>query len=384
MANKVNKANKRIPSYPSVSGEDPVKMMIGRSGPCMQLTYMNSLTLQEMKLLYSILVRIDPEDPESGHISLSGGDIECLCGGDCAGSGELERRLRHLCTCLMFYDPDAPGRFSVFSLFESTEGSWDDASGTWAVDLVCSDALKKYYIFIRRFFRSELQRVMNLKNPHAHGLFMYLGKNRFHDKWRESLKKLRKELSCDGEIYDDFEYFNGTVLYPAWKELEEKSGCHCTYTPVSRDGETITAVEFRYLPDGTDIPELQPAATPEAAPDKSGNRPARGEGSGKEEFLPDTLISFMHETAPEYSTAQLALLQGLVFSVPDSLKPVEVFPDDPYFPAQTLADSAYFERKYREVRYYSESAAKRGFPFTNEFLYLKACIFHDTVSRKAD
>lgn len=379
------------------------KLTISKSYPFLSLTKTSSLTLQELKILDCFLAKINPTDPKSTSVRFSRGELEMLCGGKRIRKEDLVQRLRHLCTNVTLYDPKDPDKFKVISLFEEAVASLDQQSGTWVVDLQCTEKAKKYIFNLPQYLRYQLQRVMNLRSRYAYALFLYIRRNSFRKKWREPLVSLRKELSCDDPTYEEFRYLNYKILRPAQKELKEKADCLFTYTPCTAGGKRVVEVEFEILVSETDKAEAkifqsrQTQGVCEPIFDESdlAGFPGASEAIPADyELLEEEteshelwetggdLLQFMHDIAPAFSYEELRALEGLVIHVPDELKPVRKYIDNPYMSPSVLTNQAYFSDKVNLLAQYEKKSLTQGTPIRNRFLYLKKMIEQDMYEKE--
>lgn len=223
------------------------KLIVQKSRPLTAL-WQSDLTLAEFKILDTYLARIDSHNPEKRSVALEKGEIEKCLGVKRIRREELADRIVHLGQGIKVPDEHSRTGFRVIWLFEEAECKQDD-NGIWQVRLECSKKAMQYFFNIEKlgYLRYKLKSIASLQSRYSYVLFIYLENNRFRESWEIDLNELKEILNCGTEeTYKEFKRFNDLILKRCQKELNEKTECKFTYTPIKK-GRTVSAIRFNLL-----------------------------------------------------------------------------------------------------------------------------------------
>lgn len=201
------------------------------------------MKLTEFKILDLYLSRINSHDPDKRTVVLSKGEIENVLGVDKINKAALISRIKGLGRMVEVATDDH--EINEIALFEQIQGSQDE-DGVWTVKLTCTAQAIKYIFNVESlgYLRYKLRNVIQLNSRYSYVLFLYLESNRYRQSWDISVEDLKHILKCDDDAsYTQYKRFNDLVLKRACKELQEKTECRFTYTPVKR-GRRIVAIHF--------------------------------------------------------------------------------------------------------------------------------------------
>jgi len=241
-------------------GKDPeTKLTVQKSIPLFAL-WRSGLTLAEFKILDTYLSRIDSHKPEKRAVVFTKDELENLLGLKQIKPEVLDERLKHLMETTVELSPKVSKRIDRITLFERSQAEQDDF-GQWTAQLTCTPSAMKYVFNIDEigYLRYKLRCVTSIKSLYSYILFTYLERNRFRKEWEVPLGELKELLNCDGEeTYKAYKRFNDLILKKCHKELNEKTECRFTYTPI-RKGRSVAAIRFEVetLP-AIEIPEVEP------------------------------------------------------------------------------------------------------------------------------
>lgn len=236
-------ARKKIEPINSL-GSDIDNLTVQKSRPLFAL-WRSELTLPEFKILDTYLSRIDSHHPEKRTVRFEKGELESLLGVKRIRSEELDSRLKNLMTSVKIDDPTSRRGFRRVALFEYACADADD-DGVWQVEMTCTQSAMRYIFDIEQigYLRYKLRCIINLKSRYSYVLFTYLESNRFRKEWDIDLDELKHILNCDQEeTYKEYKRFNDLVLKKVNKELNERTECHFSYTPVKRSRKVV-AIHF--------------------------------------------------------------------------------------------------------------------------------------------
>lgn len=251
-------ARKKIEPIISLGNED--KLTVQKSIPLFSL-WRSELTLSEFKILDTYLSRIDSRKPEKRSVIFEKGELEQLLGVKRIRMDELDERLKHLGTPIKVEDKSSPTKkFSRVSLFEKSVAEQDE-NGLWQVELTASTSAMKYFFNIENlgYLRYKLRCITSMTSRYTYIMFIYLEANRFRKSWEVPLDELKTVLNCDKEeTYKQFKRFNDLILKKIHKEMQEKTECRYSYTPIKK-GRTVVAIRF----DLETLPRLEEDADPD-------------------------------------------------------------------------------------------------------------------------
>lgn len=222
------------------------RLLVQKSRPLYSL-WKSNLTLVEFKILDVYLSRINSRDPSRRDVRFSKGELEKILGVTRINTTELKIWLKHLMGNIVeVSDVNKPKSFCMVTLFERAFTTQDEY-GIWQIDLMCTNASMEYFFNVENlgYFRYKLRSVTALNSRYSYILFLYLEQNRsLRLKWSIDLSELKSILRCDTErTYQQFKFFNQRILAKSCQEINEKTECKFTYTPIKK-GRTVIAIQF--------------------------------------------------------------------------------------------------------------------------------------------
>ena len=222
------------------------RLLVQKSRPLYSL-WKSNLTLVEFKILDVYLSRINSRDPNRRDVRFSKGELEKILGVTRINAAELKIWLKHLMgNVVEINDVNKPSSFCMVTLFERAFATQDEY-GIWQIDLTCTNASMEYFFNVENlgYFRYKLRSVTALNSRYSYILFLYLEQNRsLRLKWSIDLSELKSILRCDTETtYQQFKFFNQRILAKSCQEINEKTECKFTYTPIKK-GRTVIAIQF--------------------------------------------------------------------------------------------------------------------------------------------
>lgn len=226
-------------------GTDTDKLTVQKSLPLFAL-WRSDLTLAEFKMLDTYLSRIDSHKPERRTVTFEKGELEEKLGVKKINNTDLKNRLKHLMGNVVEVPDSSMKRgFKLVTLFEEAEAEQDD-NGLWRVKLECTAKAMKYFFNVDNlgYLRYKLRCITSLTSRYTYIMFCYIEANRYRKTWEVSLDELKKVLGCDQEeLYKEFKFFNQKILKRVQSEMDEKTECRYSYTPVKK-GRSVVAVRF--------------------------------------------------------------------------------------------------------------------------------------------
>lgn len=235
-------------------GKEPEKHIVQKSNPLMSLSE-TGLTLAEFKILDVYLARIDSHKPEERFIRLEKGEIEKYLGLSKINTHDLEKRIDNLFQVVTIRDKNKANGFVKIALFEKAV-CYQDEDGLWQIDLGASESAMEYIFNVENigYLRYRLRNIVNLTSRYSYILYLYLERNRhLHLSWEVRLDDLKSLLRCTAERYNQFKFFNSEVLKKCHKELNEKTECHFSYSPI-RKGRNVASIRFSLEPLTSTLP----------------------------------------------------------------------------------------------------------------------------------
>ena len=226
-------------------GVDPeAKLVVQKSLPLFTL-WQSDMSLAEFKILDAYLARINSHDPDGRTVTFYKGELEELLGVTKINKADLESRVNSLAR---FVDvkTDDENKVHKIALFEEIVGERDRSTGLWTINLTCTQKAMKYIFNIEHlgYLRYRLHSILSLGSRYSYILFLYIEKNRIRKTWEIGVDELRRILNCESEeSYQEFKIFNNRVLRRCQKEIQEKTDCRFTYTPVRR-GRKVSSIRF--------------------------------------------------------------------------------------------------------------------------------------------
>ena len=123
--------------------------------------------------------------------------------------------------------------------------AYADESGIWTVKMSCSPEAMEYMFNIEKigYLRYKLKNIIKLQSRYSYLIYLYIEKNKFRKKWRESLDDLKEILKCNIPYYEHFKEFNRYVLKPSNDEINSITDCRYSYTTI-KQGRKVVAIEF--------------------------------------------------------------------------------------------------------------------------------------------
>lgn len=228
------------------SGRD--EYIVQKSNPLYAL-WNSNLTLPEFKILDTYISRINSHHPENRTVEFTKGELEDILGVKRILRTELKKRLTNLMSPIEIPCANNKNELHMVVLFETAD-AWKDVSetkkGCWKVTLTCTPKAMQYFFNIERigYLKYKLHSVTSLGSRYSYILFCYIEKNRFRKTWTVSLAALKKMLGCEKEeAYQQYKYFNNLVLRKSKTEIEKKTDCRFSYTPV-RENRAVVRLKF--------------------------------------------------------------------------------------------------------------------------------------------
>lgn len=298
---------KKLPAIPDYqgTGKEPDNLLIQKSNPLFSLSE-TGLTLAEFKILDAYLGRINSHDPEKRFVRFEKGEIERLLGVTQIKHQDLEKRINNLFQTIKIRDCNKKKGFTLIALFEKAECIQDE-DGLWQVDLIASPSAMEYIFNPERlgYLRYNLRNVIKLTSRYSYVLFLYLEQNRnMHLSWEINLEDLKTLLRCTAETYKQYKRFNNLVLSKICKELNEKTDCKFSYTPVKK-GRTVKAIRFTLEPLAVNKERLGETPTADF------QQLMLPSYVGKTEKREEICSGFESEEFAEFTVEQLELLKDL-------------------------------------------------------------------------
>ena len=322
--------------------------VVQKSVPLLSL-WRSPLTLSEFKILDAYLAKINSHHPGERRVHFSKGELEALLNVKQIKPEELKKRIEHLGVMITIEDPEDPALFRAISLFEIAECRLDE-KGLWQIDLQCTPAAMKYIFNIDNigYLRYKLHAVVHLTSRYSYLLFLYIERNRFRSQWNVGIEELRAALGCTDDFYKAFKRFNGDILKRCQKELQEKTDCKFSYTPI-KQGRSVKEVHFKVSPLPAEISEG--TESPIAI---DINRPHLRQ----EELAFLQSACLLPDGQPEFSFSEI---QSLYYAL--ELIDAEMLPKLPGSPLRAM--HLYLSARYAELNRQAQTHS-----ITNRFLYL--------------
>ena len=247
---------KKLPSVPDITniGKDTENHVVQKANPLMSLSE-TGLTLAEFKILDVYLARIDSHKPKERFIRLEKGEIEKYLGVTQIKPSDLEKRIDNLFQVVTIRDKNKANGFVKIALFEKAV-CYQDEGGLWQIDLGASESAMEYIFNVENigYLRYRLRNIVNLTSRYSYILYLYLERNRhLHLSWEVRLDELKSLLRCTAERYNQFKFFNSEILKKCHKELNEKTECHFSYSPI-RKGRNVASIRFSLEPLTSTLP----------------------------------------------------------------------------------------------------------------------------------
>lgn len=332
-------------------GRRPENLLVQKSQPLIAL-WQSDFTLPEFKILDTYISRIDSHHPEKRTVYIDKGDLEKLLGVKKINTSELRKRVRHLMGQVVELS-QTDDEIDAVVLFERAVCKKDEY-GVWQVQLECTQSAMKYFFNVDNlgYLRYKLRCVTNISSRYSYLLFIYLETNRFRRKWTVDLQELKEILGCaNEESYKQFKYVNDKILKKCQKELQEKTECRFSYTPIKK-GRTVIAIQF-VLQVLRDIDDLNRQYE---LPMQDGN---------------DT-ITFLQSACtmdgtPEFSKSHMEELLAILITIPEDKLPIIDRTDD-----IDIRRYHYLREKYTRMNRVSTSKK-----ISNRFTYLAAMVRAD-------
>lgn len=216
--------------------------IVQKSKPLFSL-WKSDLTLSEFKILDTYLSRINSRHPEKRSVIFEKGELERLLCVTKINKQELQKRLRHLQSTIVSIGEGK--NIDEITLFERSQAIQDE-NGLWQIKLTASQPAMKYIFNIEKlgYFRYRIQAIVKLKSLYSYTLLMYLEYNKYKGIWSENLDELKKILSCNNKLYNEYKYFNQRILNHCQKEIIENTLLYFSYTPIKK-GRKVVAIEFK-------------------------------------------------------------------------------------------------------------------------------------------
>ena len=247
---------KKLPSVPDITniGKDTENHVVQKANPLMSLSE-TGLTLAEFKILDVYLARIDSHKPKERFIRLEKGEIEKYLVVTQIKPSDLEKRIDNLFQVVTIRDKNKANGFVKIALFEKAV-CYQDEGGLWQIDLGASESAMEYIFNVENigYLRYRLRNIVNLTSRYSYILYLYLERNRhLHLSWEVRLDELKSLLRCTAERYNQFKFFNSEILKKCHKELNEKTECHFSYSPI-RKGRNVASIRFSLEPLTSTLP----------------------------------------------------------------------------------------------------------------------------------
>ena len=197
--------------------------------------------LVELKILDIYLSRINARDINSRTVSFSKKELEELIDiKDRMKPNILDRHLNNLMKTIEIKKEE---HFTKINLFEICRSYLE--SGKWMIELSCSPIAREYFFNLEGigYLKYRLKNIIHIKSRYSVFLFLYLLDNSFRKEWDASISELKEVLRCNGELYEDYKYFNQRVFSKTVKEVNEKTDINVMTTPI-RVNRKVEAIHF--------------------------------------------------------------------------------------------------------------------------------------------
>ncbi len=208
--------------------------------------YKSDLKLLEFKLIDVYLSKINSHDPTQRRVTFEKGELERLFGVNRLRTCELHAHLYKIMLPLTLRSTQ--DELHLVTLFEEATCKKDEY-GVWQVNLECSQKALKYFFNIDNlgYLRYKLKCIAKLQSRYSYVLFNYLESNRFRKTWKVTFSEFREILGCaDDSSYSKYKRFNDKILKRAYAEINEKTPCIFTYSPIC-SGRTVTHIELSVI-----------------------------------------------------------------------------------------------------------------------------------------
>jgi len=218
-------------------------LLVQKSNPLQTLSE-TSMTLPELKILDAYLARINSHQPENRHVRFEKGELEELLGVTKFNQEDLQERIKNLFQVITIKDKNKEDGFTSIALFTKAECK-KDHNGYWQVDLMCSEDAMEYFFNIENigYLKYRLKNVIELTSRYSYMLYLYLEGNKLRKEFTISVSDLRKVLNAVAPKYDQYKFFNQSILKKAHDEITTRTTMKYDYKPVKK-GRNVVAIAF--------------------------------------------------------------------------------------------------------------------------------------------
>lgn len=227
-----------------LTGDINPKNWVQKSDP---LVLMRSVpfSLGELKILDTYISRINAADDTKRTVIFTKSEYEKLMGLSCVNYRALAKNTDNLLgkVVTLKMNDDQLLQFVLFSKAYYHK----DENGKSIIELTCTEEAKDLFFCVGkyRYLKYTLENIIKLTRKASYLLYLHLKYNQFKRKWNISLDELRDNiLDCQLQTsYREFKIFKNRVLDPAAKEVNEKTDCKFTYSPI-KHGRSVAAIRF--------------------------------------------------------------------------------------------------------------------------------------------
>jgi plasmid replication initiation protein len=222
--------------------KDPKNYLVVKSNKLVEANY--KLTLNEHRLIFTLIAQIKPEDQEFEEYFIKINDLKTLFE---ITTNDYYSRIKKITKSLLSKPLSIPTKEGILQCNWISSAHYFDNEGT--VKLRFDPALKPYLLQLKSYFTAYgLDNIIRLKSVYSIRLYELLLKEyHYYSKKRInfvfSIKELKAMLGIEEDEYPFFANFKVKVLYIAEKELKAKSNLYFEYKTI-KTGRAITDIEF--------------------------------------------------------------------------------------------------------------------------------------------
>lgn len=230
---------------------DKEKNIVEKSNSLMHI-YGEDFGIGEFRLMEIYLSLINPRNSEETAVEFKKKDFEKLYGLDYnIKPDKFKDMISNIMGPVELYHGEKDERgseFGLINLFSSCR-SYKNEKGEWVVRLSCSQEAKKHFFNLENtgYMRYTIGNIVKLNNLPSVYMFEYIinkMKNRQQYEWTEDLEKLRINLNCNTEYYENFLRFNQKILSPAIKKINDTTDFRITTSKVVAAKNKVEAIRF--------------------------------------------------------------------------------------------------------------------------------------------
>jgi Protein involved in initiation of plasmid replication len=232
----------------------PSSAIVTQSNELVSARY--ALPLGEMRLLFTVISKIQPEDTKLTVYHIPIGEFADFLG-VARGSAYTEMKKITKSLVTRYVEIKSPGRLVQTTWVAQAEY----IDGTGMVEVRLSEAMIPHLLQLKNgnFTQCKLAMLLSFKSQYTLRLYMLLKQKRDHNprakEYQFEIGELRKQLGLSieedkatktdaVELYSEYKNFKAWVLNPAKKEMDVKSDIGFEYEKIKR-GRRVAAINFR-------------------------------------------------------------------------------------------------------------------------------------------